>query len=257
VVSTTCTNCGKPSGGKFCRHCGASLAGAAPSCIKCGQALAGNARFCAGCGTPAGAGPEALNSNAKLAWFAAGGVTVALIGGAMLALARPAQPAAVSASNAAGVAAGDEATTTDISTMSPRERFDRLFNRIMRSAETGDAATVSTFSPMAMQAYQMLDTVDADARYHASLILLHTEDVAGARALADTILTQTPGHLFGYVIKGTIARFQQDQNALDQSYADFLKHYDTETKANRPEYADHPRALEDFLAAARAARGQT
>ncbi len=256
-MSTTCTSCGKPSGGKFCRHCGSPLAGAAPSCVKCGQELPGNARFCAGCGTQAGAAPASLNGNAKLGWFAAGGVTVALIGGAMLALARPAPPTAVTASGAAGLAAGDGATTTDISNMSPRERFDRLFNRIMRSAETGDAATVSTFSPMAMQAYQMLDTVDADARYHASLILLHTEDVAGARALADTILKQTPGHLFGYVIKGTIARFQQDQKALDQAYADFLKHYDTETKANRSEYAEHPRALEDFLTAARAARGQT
>lgn len=254
-MSTTCTNCGKPSGGKFCRHCGASLAGTAPACARCGQALVPNARFCAGCGAVAGATPETLNSNAKLGWFAAGGVTVALIGGAMLALARPAAAPAVTASGAAGFTAGDEATATDIANMTPRERFDRLFNRIMRSAETGDAATVSTFSPMAMQAYQMLDTVDADARYHASLILLHTEDVAGARALADTILRTQPGHLFGYVIKGTIARFQQDQKALDQAYADFLKHYDAETKAQRPEYADHPRALEDFLAAARTARG--
>lgn len=254
-MSTTCTNCGKPSGGKFCRHCGASLAGTAPACARCGQALAPNARFCAGCGAVAGASPESLSGNAKLGWFAAGGVTVALIGGAMLALAKPVAAPAVASSTAAGFAAGDEATATDIANMTPRERFDRLFNRIMRSAETGDAATVSTFSPMAMQAYQMLDTVDADARYHASLILLHTEDVAGARALADTILRSQPGHLFGYVIKGTIARFQQDQKALDQAYADFLKHYDAETKAKRPEYADHPRALEDFLAAARAARG--
>jgi hypothetical protein len=143
--------------------------------------------------------------------------------------------------------------------MTPRERFDRLFNRIMRAAEQGDGATVERFAPMALSAYGMLDAadVDADARYHAALIRLHTGDVDGAAALADTILKKHPGHLFGIIIRGTIARFKKDQKALDQSYTDFLAHYDAETKAKRPEYAEHPRALDEFLKAARAARGQS
>jgi hypothetical protein len=142
----------------------------------------------------------------------------------------------------------------DLSTMTPRERFDRLFNRIMRSAESGDENSVGTFAPMALQAYGMLDTIDADARYHAALIMLHTGDVDGARALADTISKLQPGHLFGTVIRGTIARFQQDQKALDAAYGEFLKNYDRETAAARQEYGEHPRALKDFLDAARAAK---
>ena len=62
--------------------------------------------------------------------------------------------------------------------MSPRERFDRLYNRIMTAAENGDEGTVTNFTPMALSAYSMLDTVDADARYHAALIKLHTGDIA-------------------------------------------------------------------------------
>jgi hypothetical protein len=127
----------------------------------------------------------------------------------------------------------------------------------MRAAEAGDGNTVTSFAPMALSAYQMLDSVDADARYHAALIMLHTSDVAGAKALADTILKKQPGHLFGYVIRGTIARFEKDDKTLNQSYRDFLAHYDKETLAKRPEYEAHPRALAEFLKAAREAQGKS
>jgi hypothetical protein len=180
-------------------------------------------------------------------------VTVAVVGGLLLWLNR-AGAGAVPAP--APVAAGaDAAAVTDISNLTPRERFDRLYNRIMRASETGDEATVTSFSPMALSAYGMLDEIDADARYHAALIRLHTGDMAGARALADTILKNQRSHLFGIIVQGTIARFEKDQAALSRSYADFLKHYDAEIAARRPEYSEHPRSLEDFLAAARAASG--
>ena len=211
-MSATCPSCGKESGGKFCRHCGATLD--ARACGRCGQALAPNARFCASCGSPTAAAPAGPAGNPIL-WFAAGGLTVALVGAAVLALSKGSTPAPEAAAATAPLAAGaDDPSAVDLASMTPRERFDRLFNRIMRSAEQGDANTVTSFAPMALQAYGMLDSVDADARYHAALIMLHTSDVDGARALADTILKQQPGHLFGYVIKGTIARFQQDRKSV-------------------------------------------
>jgi hypothetical protein len=196
-------------------------------------------------------------------WFGAGGLVVALVGGLALFLGRgsPASPEGVAAGAEAPVGdAGDNGgAPPDISNMTPRERFDRLFNRIMRSAEQGDAAGVERFAPMALSAYAMLDSadLDADARYHSALIRLHTGDVDGAAALADTILKERPGHLFGILIRGSIARFRKDQKALDQSYTDFLVHYDAEMKAKRPEYAEHPRAIDEFLKAARAGRGQS
>lgn len=170
--------------------------------------------------------------------------------------ARAAAPAAAEAPFAAG-GGGADGAAPDISNMTPRERFDRLFNRIMRAAEQGDETTVTTFAPMAISAYGMLDSADADARYHAALIYLHTGNVDGARALADTILQRQPAHLFGYVIRGTIARFNKDDALLRKSYRDFLSHYDAETNAKRAEYSEHPRALEEFLKAARAAGGKS
>jgi hypothetical protein len=138
----------------------------------------------------------------------------------------------------------------DISNMSPRERFNRLYNRIMTAAQNGDEATAERFMPMALMAYAQLDTVDADARYHAALLKAHTGDVEASRALADTILTEHPGHLFGYVIRGTVARFQKDQKELNAAYIGFLKRYDEEMKAGKPEYGEHRTSLEDFRRAA-------
>ncbi len=220
------------------------------------------ARFCANCGSSAAKRSETIGGNERLLWFLAGGGVVAVVGGLALYATRgqPVAPGAVPAAAEAPFAAGGDGaggTPPDISNMSPRERFDRLFNRIMRAAEQGDETTVTTFAPMAISAYGMLDSVDADARYHAALIYLHTGNVDGAKALADTILKKQPSHLFGYVIRGTIARFNKDDALLKKSYTDFLSHYDAETKANRPEYAEHPRALEEFLKAARDAGGKS
>ncbi len=142
----------------------------------------------------------------------------------------------------------------DLSTMSPRERFNRLYNRIMRGAEAGDQASVTRFTPMALMAYAQLDTVDADARFHAALLQVHTGNADGAKALGDTVLSQTPGHLFGYVILGTVARWKKDEPALRRAYAGFLQHYDAEMKAGRAEYEEHTRSLEDFRKAALAAK---
>lgn len=198
-----------------------------------------------------------MPNNERVAWFLGGGAVVAVVMGLALWQSGKLGPPPAAASDAAAApfaAGGTDGAPPDISNMTPRERFDRLFNRIMRAAESGDEATVNNFSPMAVQAYTMLDTVDADARYHLALIYLHSGNVEGARAQGDSILKAQPGHLFGYVVKGTIARFQKDQTALTKTYSDFLAHYDAEQAAKRPEYAEHPRALEDFLKAAKGER---
>jgi hypothetical protein len=202
----------------------------------------------------AGAGAE------RLRWFVTGAVVAAVLVGGVALLLRGGgvTPSAVAPAGgpeapfaAGGAGAGPP---PDISNMSPRERFDRLYNRVMQAAESGDEATVTTFTPMALSAYGMLDTIDADARFHAALIKLHTGDVPGANALADSILAQSPGHLFGYIVRGTVARFNKDDAGLKRSYADFLAHYDAEQKAARREYGEHPRSIADFLQAARAAK---
>lgn len=145
----------------------------------------------------------------------------------------------------AAVAAAGDTAPPDISGLSPRERFDRLYNRSMRAAESGDASALATFAPMALLAYTQLDTVDADARYHDAMLKLHTGDAEGAKAQADSILEAAPGHLFGYVIRVTVARWQKDSAALAAARRDFAMHFDRETKAARPEYGEHRTILDD------------
>jgi hypothetical protein len=150
-----------------------------------------------------------------------------------------------------GVSPGDP-TAIDLSSMTPRERFDRLYDRVMRAAESGDEAIVTQFSPMALAAYAQLETIDTDARYHAAMIRMHTGDPEGAAALADTIRTATPTHLFGFVIHATLARQRGDQARLQSEQAGFLEHYEAELAAQRPEYAQHQFILDQVRDQARA-----
>jgi hypothetical protein len=249
--TTRCPSCGTEGDGNFCQKCGAALT--ARNCPSCQAPVPPGARFCTKCGTPTSGGAASAPASDRKAWAIAGVAAVLLLV-AVLALVvrgnKPAQEAGVVDGAGAAApfadAAGGSGTPPDLSTMTPRERFDRLYNRIMRAAESGDQQTVTTFTPMALMAYQQLDTVDADARFHLATLKLHGGDVAGASAIADTILQQNPGHLFGYILQGTAARWSKDDKALKKAYAAFLSHYDAEIKKARPEYADHQRMMDDF-----------
>jgi hypothetical protein len=147
-----------------------------------------------------------------------------------------------------GPSGGDLSARTppDISRMSPRERFDRLFNRVMQAAERGDTAQVVRFTPMALGAYGQLDSIDADARYHAAVLRMQVGDMAGALALADTILARDPGHLFGYIVRGTVAGLQNDTARRRQAERDFRAHFAAESAAGRQEYQEHQPVIDDF-----------
>ncbi len=165
----------------------------------------------------------------------------------------------------AGAAPGDTTRSAslqagpapDISRLSPRERFDRLYNRIMQAAEQGDTAQVQRFTPMALGAYAQLDTFDADARYHAAVIRLQTGDLAGAHALADTILEQSPDNLLGYLVRGTAAGLADDPGARAQAEREFLRRFDREMAAGRVEYREHAPVIDEFKKGAERRNGGT
>jgi len=146
----------------------------------------------------------------------------------------------------ASAAAGAEPVPPDISNMSPRERFDRLYERVMRASSSGDAATLQRFAPMAIQAYGMLDSVDVDARYDVAVIKLHVGDIPGAKALADSMIRADRTHLFGYMIRATVGRFGGDSAAARSATATFMANYEAELKKRRPEYEKHKTALDNF-----------
>ncbi|MEO8226120.1 MAG: zinc ribbon domain-containing protein [Gemmatimonadota bacterium] len=224
-------------------------------CSACGAPLTPSARFCSGCG--AAATPTAPARTARqapvTAWAIAGAAVLALVI-AIVVLARSGSAAPPAGPFVATPDATPAGIPPDISNMSPRERFDRLYERSMRASESGDTVTVARFAPMALLAYQQLDTIDADARYHAALLRLHTGDIAGASALGDSIATMSPGHLFGYIVQATVARWQHDDKAMNAAYTAFANHYDAEMAAARPEYAAHTMIMDDMRQRAQATK---
>lgn len=250
--SPACPACGNPGSGKFCSNCGAVRESVA--CSSCGAQVSPAARFCSVCGQPAGgetaAGPD------RTPWIVAGVALAGLLAVLLIMVARDSRLAPAQASVAAIPASQPVEAPPDISNMSARERFNALYNRVMRAAQSGDETTVSRFTPMALVAYSQLDTIDADARYHAALLKVHTGNADAARALGDTIVAQDPGHLFGFVVRGTVARFRKDEKELSRAYTGFLKQYDQEIKLERPEYSEHQTSLNDFHRAALEARSR-
>lgn len=230
-----CSQCGSPRDGKPCAGCGASLSP--------------GARFCSACGLPAGLAIETVSRD-HAPWMIAGIALAAMLVVLFVMVVRKSKGAAVPPEVATIEQPQAREAPPDISNTSPRERFNRLYNRVMRAAQSGDEATVTRFTPMALMAYAQLDSVDADASYHAALLKVHTGEVDASRALADSILARDPGHLFGYVVRGTVARFRKDDKELNRAYSSFLKRYDQEIKLQRPEYSEHQTSLEDFRKAA-------
>jgi hypothetical protein len=240
MTASICPVCGAAGSVNFCSACGASLSPRA--CTSCRAELSPHARFCHRCGTPVDKPADARSSDRR-AWAIAGALCVLLVGGIAYKVSssapEPVAPDMANAGNPTGRA-------PDISTMSPRERFDRLFNRIMQAAEQGASDQVAQFTPMALGAYQQLDTIDVDARYHAAVIHLQAGNLAPARALADTILAEAPGHLFGYVVRGTAARIEGDPESERRAQREFLARFPAESAARRVEYLEHRPVLDEF-----------
>ncbi|MGH7634154.1 MAG: hypothetical protein ACRENC_10525, partial [Gemmatimonadaceae bacterium] len=139
-------------------------------------------------------------------------------------------------------------TPPDLSTMTPREQFQRLSDRVTAAAEQGDTATLNRFWPMVLGAYQNLPPADrdADARFHMGWLRLHLGDTAGAVALADSILAATPNDLFGYYLRATIAEATGDSVAERRARTAFDAQYTAEIARDRPGYAEHHTMFERF-----------
>ena len=258
----SCPACGAAASGSFCSSCGASLT--PRSCGFCHAELSAQARFCHRCGHPVASGTRPGPRSDRTAWLVAAVLCVLLVGGIVYKVSGGAPAAAAPDMANTGADSRDRAPAQrlpgeelqgrapDISGMTPRERFDRLFNRVMQAAERGDSLEVRRFTPMALGAYQQLDDRDIDARYHAAVLHLEVGDFAPAYALADTILQASPHHLFGYLIRGTAAGFQGDAAARARAERDFLNNYRAEMAANRVEYLEHKPALDEFKTQAEA-----
>ena len=214
----------------------------APSfCSSCGAPASG--RFCSSCGKPLAPGAAADRTGVPVPWVVGAGL-LALAAVALLVWdGRSSDPAPVPVATSATAGTG---APPDLSTMTPRERFDRLFNRIMTAAETGDTAEVARFLPMATMAYAQLDTVNIDARYHMAMLSVQGGDSRAALAQADSIAAAAPRHLFAYLIREAEAARRGDTEGVRAARQGFLAAYDQEIALERVEYGEHRTAIERF-----------
>jgi hypothetical protein len=260
-----CPACGAAASGRFCPHCGASLLPRA--CPRCATAVRATAKFCHRCGASVTGeadvpGPMVGATN-RTPWLVLGILLIAVISAITWTGINknnpPAAPIMPNAGNAdgsagapfaggGGAAQGAGGTgNVDIASMSPEERFNRLFDRVMRSMAAGDTAAAQQFAPMAVMAYGMLPQHNADLRLHVALVQLAAGNVPAARAVADTILAQSPDHLFGYIVRAEAARAAGDAAGERQAKADFGAKVTAETaRADRPEYAEHQALIDEY-----------
>ncbi|MGH7656861.1 MAG: zinc ribbon domain-containing protein [Gemmatimonadales bacterium] len=245
----TCPACGATASGRFCSECGASLS--ARACTACEAPLSPSAAFCHRCGAAAPGGVARVMLPAPAsdrgAWLFAGAACIVLVLAMIFFLTR--QRAERDRPDMANVGSAPGAVTgpaPDISQMTPVEQFNALFDRVTRAAQEGDSAEVVSFMPMALGAYARVPDPDLDVRFHSALLHLDMGDWPGALALADTMQTEYPGNLYTYIVRGTAARYQQDEERLQEAERTFLERYDEEMEARGLEYAEHSTLVNDF-----------
>lgn len=143
----------------------------------------------------------------------------------------------------------------DITSMSPREAADRLFNRVASASENGDTAEAVRFAPMALQAYGMIGPLDPDARLHVGMIHLAVGNAEGALAQSDSLNDEYPGHLFAAILAARAHERTGQADALRAARRSFLENEERERAVGRPEYDEHKTLVDGFAAEARAGGG--
>lgn len=211
-------------------------------CASCQADLPVGAAFCSRCG-------RAVATSSRGVWLAAGVVVLACMLGIVFVLARPGQPAARPDMGSTATGSAPAAPAPDISTLTPRQGFDRLYDRVMAAAQQGDTATMIRLTEHALGAYTQIPSPDADARYHAAVLLAQVSQFPEALALADTMIAADPRDLLGLLVRGTVAELQKDTAALARARRDFLAAW-VGRDTRRSDYQDHQAALDAFRAAA-------
>ncbi len=276
-AGTACPSCGTVSRGKFCAECGAALQGVA--CASCQAPLTPGAKFCHACGAQAGgAGAVGGTSRARGAAAAApapqprsvlpwaiGIIAVLALVIVVAVQQRDGAPTTMGANTSLGGGAGavggnpfevpagggGAVRAPDISSMSPRERADRLYDRVMRLASEGKSDSASFFATMASQAYELLGPLDDDLKYDHGRMSEMAGDLASAQKEADAILANNPDHLLGLILSARVAQLKNDK----AGYAKFMKKMAAVEKTERAksieEYTRHQGDIDAALQEAR------
>ena len=262
TTARPCPNCAAPTTGRYCSECGAAVADAI--CAGCRSLLSPGARFCHRCGTAAGTQPltplahsQSRTTASALPWGVAAISLLAIIallagqrfGGSRAPSSTPSAGDAPFASAAPDAQGGVRAP--DISSLSPRERADRLYDRVMRLSSEGKTDSVQFFAPMALSVYQSLGPLDADLRYDFGRVAEVSGAAGIARAQADSILASDSTHLLGLVLGMRAAQLRGDSTASRGFARRLLSVEASENAKALPEYQRHQGDILEALAEAR------
>ena len=146
-------------------------------------------------------------------------------------------------------------TPPDLSSMTPIEAADRLFQRVMAAVEVGDEATVVQFLPMALQAYEIARPLNADGMYHLASLQRAAADFRGSLATAQEGLAETPDHLLLLAAAGEASEGLGDMDTARVYWQHFLDAYESEHARQLEEYGAHEFTLEQTLTHAREVTG--
>lgn len=221
-------------------------------CSGCGTQFVPDAQFCHNCGASIEGGTVTAHSRPALSpilrWGLPGGAILALI---VLAFFRLGSRSPALESAAAVPLGSGAMRAQDIAAMSPAERANRLFNRVMSLSSDGKADSATFFAPMAIAALEALEPLSAHSRYDIGLVALVAGDVGRASALSDTILKERPTHLLGLALAARVADARGDSAAGRAARQRLLAAESAERATALPEYADHDADLRAAVELAR------
>lgn len=226
------------------------------NCQACDTPLSAGARYCHKCGASAGT-HAAAGWRVGLPWGIAGLALGALLAVLLMRVGGESGAAVSAGETPGGGAPFGGMAAPDISQMSPEERAQRLFDRVMRLGEEGKMDSVQFFLPMAIGAYQQLPALSLDSHFDIGLLRLAGGDAPGASAEADAIRQLVPTHLFASVLRARALQAQNDAAGARRAYLDFLKNETAERARRRPEYEEHGRILDAFHAEALGSTGRS
>jgi hypothetical protein len=210
------------------------------TCHACGTNLSPGVRYCHKCG--AAVHGSSGGWRAGLPW----GITGAAVGAVITILVTRAAGGVAAAAPPPAAPALTAPAAPDISRMSPEERAQRLFDRVVELAQRGVQDSVQFFMPMALGAYAQLPSLDLDAHYDLGVLHLAGNDPNGALAEADTILASAPTHLYGLMLRAQGLTEKGDAAGARREYQAFLTNERAERARQRPEYAEHGAAIDAF-----------
>ena len=236
---------GNPSRSGKAKQRRAQAAGAT-TCASCGERNQAHARFCQACGRSLTSG-GGFNAQ-TLTVLATACLTLAVLGAlfaSVLDFGSTSEDASVGTAPAKTTVPA-EGQPPDLSTMTPRQAADRLFNRVMMADEQGDRGEVDQFAPMAVAAYDQLENLDLDGVYHVGLIHAATGNIETAWEAVERLRAVVPEHLLASVLEHRLALAEGDQERAERAIEQFKAHYDQEIVIDRLEYRDHQRQIDQF-----------